>query len=128
MSTFVPLGPRGPIKGVPDTTGRNTGNWTVTFDPDDMNCSIPIFEVSHMVIKGAANSTFTVYVDLHQWSAAQNGQINEWDPSVPLQLFPGQFLYFFWSDPTTDNTPPSVEIWLRYDQDIIANKKAIAGH
>jgi hypothetical protein len=80
-----------------------------------------------MVIRGAAGSTFTVYVDLHQWGAAQNGQINEWDPSVPLTLFTGQYLYFFWSNLASDGNPPTVEIWLRYDQDIIANRKAVYG-
>lgn len=128
MSTMVPLGPRGPLKGAADTTGRNPGKWTVTFDPATLNCYVPYFEVCHMVITGAKNSTFTIFVDLHQWGAAQNGQINEWDPSVAVPLFPGQYLYFFWSDPISDNTPPTVEIWLRWDQDIIPNQKAMYGN
>lgn len=121
MSTYVPLGPRGPLTGKADNTGFNRGNWTVAFTPDVLNCNVPYFEVCHIVITGATGSTFSVYIDLHQWGAAQNGQINEWDPSVPITMMPGQTLYFYWSDPVTDNTPPTVQLWLRWDQDIRAN-------
>lgn len=126
MSTYVPLGSRKAV-GVSDTTGQNTGNWTVTFDPLTLNSTLPYIEVCHIVINGAAGSSFTVFIDINQWDTNQNGFANSWDPAVPLPLRPGNYLYFYWSDPSTDATPPSVTIWLRYDQDIIANKANLYG-
>jgi hypothetical protein len=127
MSTYVSLGARGPVTGVADQTGFNTGKWTVTFDPNTINCSVPLFEVSHIVINGAAGSSFSVFIELAQWDTNQNGFANSWDPSVPMPLKPGQYLYFYWSDPSTDGQPPIVTIWLRYDQDIIVNQETFLG-
>jgi len=137
VSTYVTLGPRaasvtiagasGPLVA-PDNTGRNTGNWTVTYDTDDLNCQLPYFEVCHIVINGASGSSFTMWIDNYQWDSNQNGFSNSWDPSVPMPLRPGQSLYFFWSDPANDGTPPTVTIWLRYDQDIRANQSALLGY
>lgn len=125
MSTFVPLGPRGPLVGKLDTTGFNVGNWTVVFDPATINCNVPYFEVCHIVVNGAAGAQFSVFVDLQQWDTNQNGFANSWDPSVPISLKPGQYLYFYYSDNVADNTPPTITIWLRYDQDIRANAAAM---
>lgn len=131
MSTYVPLGARVASKSqgqvVADNTGNNSGNWTVIFHPDDMNCNVPNFEVCHIVVNGAQGSKFTLWIDNMQWDTSQNGFANSWDPAVPLPLRPGQWLYFYYSDPVTDGTPPSVTIWLRYDQDIAANKAALLG-
>lgn len=126
MSTYVPLGSR-TVEGIPDPTGRNSGKWTVVFDPPTISCNLPYFEVCHIVIEGAIGSSFTVFIEAAQWDTNQNGNANSWDPSVPMPLRPGQNLYFFWSDPDTDNTPPQVTIWLRYDQDIRANLVQLLG-
>lgn len=131
MSTYVPLGPRvasvnqGQVAA--DLTGRNIGNWTVQYTPQDINCTIPYFEVCHIVVNGAPGSSFSIFIDTFQWDTNQNGFSNSWDPSVPMPLRPGQYLYFFWSDVATDGTPPTVTIWLRYDQDIVVNKAAVLG-
>lgn len=127
MSTYVPLGARGAVTGSADLTGFNPGNWTIVFDPATMNCNVPYFEVCHIVVNGAAGSSFSIYVDLAQWDTNQQGYKNSWDPAVPISMKPGQYLYFYWSDPDTDGTPPIVTIWLRYDQDIIANRNAVYG-
>lgn len=127
MSTYVPLGPRGPVEGALDATGFNPGNWTVVFDPATINCNVPYFEVCHIVVNGAAGASFDVFVDLAKWDTNQNGFANSWDPTVPISLRPGQFLYFYYSDNTVDNNPPTITIWLRYDQDIIANRASMYG-
>lgn len=100
--------------GQPDNTGNNTGNWTVTFTPADMNVQVSSFEVYKIVISGAPGSTFNVFVDINQWDTSVRGDINSWDPNQPLLVSPGQSLYFYWSDPITDGTPPEVTIWLRF--------------
>jgi hypothetical protein len=126
MSTFVNLGSR-MVTGAADQTGRNIGKWTVAFSPDIINVNLPYCEVSHIVVNGAPGSQFTVWIDAQQWDTNQLGAANSWDPSVPLPLRPGQFLYFFYSDADTDSNPPVVTIWLRYDQDIAANNSALLG-
>lgn len=126
MSTYVNLGSR-QVTGIADNTGRNEGNWTVTFSPDIINVNMPYCEVSHIVVNGAPGSQFSVWIDAQQWDTNQLGQNNSWDPAIPMPLRPGQYLYFFYSDATSDNSPPNVTIWLRYDQDIYANLQALNG-
>jgi len=109
------LGVRGPVTGTPDTSGHNPGNWTAVFSPDILNVNTPQFEVYKMVVKGAAGTTFNVFVDLFLWDVGIYGTLNSWDPMQPLIMRPGQYLYFCYSDPTSDNSPPVVTVWLRYD-------------
>jgi hypothetical protein len=132
MTTYVPLGarPANQSQGqvTADQTGNNPGNWTVQYNPNDLNVpGVPYFEVCHIVVNGAPGSSFTLWIENYQWDAQQNGFQNSWDPSVPLPLRPGQRLFFYYSDPVTDGLPPSVTIWLRYDADIPANKAALLG-
>lgn len=117
MANYVELGARGPVMGTPDNTGLNPGNWTIAFDPAVLNISTAIqyFEIYKMIVHGAAGSTFNVYVDRNIWDTAVYGAQNSWDPSQPLKMQQGQTLYFMYSDPTSDATPPVATIWLRYD-------------
>lgn len=117
MTTYRGLGARGPQVGAADTTGLNTGNWTIAFTPDSFNINVPQFEVYKIVVKGAPGTSFTVYVDLYQWDQSIYGASNSWDPVQPLILLPGQTLYFLYSDPVTDDNPPVATVWLRYDVD-----------
>lgn len=114
----IPLGSRGPLQGQPDTTGNNLGNWTVTFDPAAIAVNQNPFIVYKIVVQGAPGSTFTVFVDNRQWDAVQVGQINSWDPNQPLLMQPGQTLFFYYSDPISDGTPPTVTIWLAYETQV----------
>jgi hypothetical protein len=116
--TSVTLGARGPVTGTPDNTALNPGNWTIAFTPDILQVNVPQFEVYKMVVKGAPNTTFNVYVDSQQWDVGIYGTLNSWDPVQPLILRPGQTLYFMYSDPVTDDNPPVATVWVRYDTGI----------
>lgn len=120
MTTYVPLGSR-KITGGPDNTDLNPGNWTVVIDPATLNVNVPYYEVAHITVNGAVGSSFSVYIDGQLWDTNQNGNQNSWDPQVALPMRPGQYIYFFWSDPVSDGIAPVVTVWLRYDQDIAAN-------
>lgn len=122
--SYVELGSR-TAKGVADTTGNNTGKWTVTFTPVELSVNIPYFEVYKVIIHGAANSTMNWFVDNNQWETTVAADDNAWDPAQPLLMMPGKNMYFYWSDPTTDNTPPTVTIWMRYDPSIDANQRSV---
>jgi hypothetical protein len=121
MTTYVELGARGPVTGVPDNTGNNPGNWTVVLDPNTFNISTQIqyFEIYKMIVHGAAGSAFSVYVDINQWDTNVFGQANSWDPIQPLKVQQGQYVYFYYSDAVTDGTPPVVTVWVRYDRDLL---------
>ena len=115
---YITLGARGPVTGAVDTSGHNPGKWTVAFTPDILNVTVSEFEVYKMIVAGAVNTTFTVWVENWQWDVGVYGTLNSWDPVQPLILRPGQTLYFCYSDATADNTPPVVTVWLRYNTDV----------
>jgi hypothetical protein len=102
--------------GAADTTGRNTGNWTVAFDPNLLNVQVTEFEVYKIVVKGSAPSaTFDVYVDNQLWDTAVYGTNNSWDPQQPLIVRFGQSVYFFYSSASNDGNTPKATVWLRHE-------------
>ena len=113
--TYVGLGAR-TVKGIADPTGRNPGNWTVTFDPPTINVNVAHFELYKLVVTGsAATATFNVYVNVNQWDTAVYAVNNSWDPQQVLLLNPGDTVYFFYSTPSSDGHQPVVTAWFRYD-------------
>lgn len=108
--------------GEADQSGVNRGFWTVHFDSQNLP-HVPFYEIYKIVIAGATNSTFTMYVGIHQWDVSQYGVSNTWeDEGSPLHMRPGQELYFFWSNPSTDGNPPVVTVWMRYDTSLPENQ------
>lgn len=126
MSTYVTLGSK-VAKGAEDTTGLNEGNWTVTFGPAALGATVPFFEACKIVIAGAAGSTAVIQIDNRNWDYVQRADANSWEAGDPMPLTPGQTVYFFWSDPVSDDIPPEVTMWLRYDLEIPANQAAAPG-
>lgn len=124
MASYMTLGSRSAI-GAPDMTQNNPGNWTVVFDSQILAVKAAFFEVYKMVVAGANNSSFDVAVDQNKWDTSIMGDKNAWDPNQPLIMSPGQTLYFYWSDPVTDNSPPIVTIWLRYDTELAINQSTV---
>jgi len=113
--TYVGLGAR-MVTGAADATGRNPGNWTVTFDPNTINVNVAHFELYKLIVKGAAASaTFDVYVNVNQWDTAVYAVHNSWDPTQPLLLNPGDTVYFFYSSASSDGNKPVITAWFRYD-------------
>jgi hypothetical protein len=111
------LGPRGPVSGLLDNTGFNTGNWTVTFNPVTLSFTVPEAFVYKIQVTGAVGSSFNVYVENKQWDSNIFGNQNSWDDDGgdTLIIRVGESLYFYFSDQPSDLTPPIITVFLRYD-------------
>lgn len=123
MTTYIELGQR-TVVGKADTTGNNSGKWTIVFDQAVLNTNMPYYEIYHVVIHGANGSSMNWFVEQTQWETTVAADDNSWNPTQPLLMRAGQNIYMYWDDPVTDNTPPTATIWMRYDRDIDANERA----
>jgi hypothetical protein len=94
------------------------------FDPSELNTNMPYVEIYKVIIHGRAGSSMNWYLEQNIWETTLQAADNAWDPQQPLTVRAGQTVFMYWSNPVTDNTPPTVTMWLRYDQDIEANERA----
>jgi hypothetical protein len=117
---YITLGAR-QLTSAPDTTGRNTGNYTAYFSTQVLGCNVPQFEIYHALVTDVPGlATATIYLNVQQWSFTAPGfGGSEWDPEQPLYVRPGDEVFFFWS--TGTGTPPDVTCWLRYDDTLSVN-------
>jgi hypothetical protein len=112
------LGKRGPVTGTADTTGQNSGKWTIAFTPAILNTQVPELLVYKVQIQGALGSSFDVFIESVQHDVNVFGNQNTWfDDSDQLAIRPGETLFFFYDNPSTDGVPPVATIFLRYDFD-----------
>jgi hypothetical protein len=110
---YVGLGAVPCIATLQDPTNMNTGNWTAVLGPSQMHISHPSFELYHLTIKGGpVGSSLTWYVNNNFYDVTPNGYLNSWDPNQPLELSPGDTLYFYWNAST--GTAPIVTGFFRY--------------
>lgn len=113
----VPLGSRSKT-AIADTTGRNSGNWTVAFEPADLAIHWTIYEVYKIVVNISASAgvvPFTVFIDNNQYEGFQSSVIATWSDPQPMPVVGGATLYFFFAEQATDGTPPTVTIWVQID-------------
>lgn len=114
--TYKTLGARGPAVGKADQTGKNPGNWTITFTPDILNFTVSEVYVYKATFSGALGSSFDVYIESAKWDSKIFGNQNSWeDNSDTLVLRIGETLYLFYDNPVTDLTPPVATLFLRYN-------------
>lgn len=110
------LGKRGPVTGTADTTGNNSGNWTIAFTPAILTFTVPEALIYKISVAGALGSSFDVYVENVQHDVNVFGNQNSWyDDSDSLLIRPSETFYLYYNDPATDKTPPVATIFLRYD-------------
>lgn len=115
-----PLGHR-IATAVADTTGNNTGQWTVAFDPAAMSIHWTMYEVYKIVIninQSAGVVSFTVFIGQAQYEGFQSSTIATWSDVQPMPVDSGETLYFYFNEPSSDGTPPTVTIWIQVDLDI----------
>jgi hypothetical protein len=140
VATYVPLGSRPPKPFSADTSGLNPTNLSVSFSADDINCSVPFFEIEHYALNFLAMDPgvpslviLSLYINTNLWevnaiSTVANGLITYTsDPHVAPTLRPGDSLTFAIN--VSESIPlsiiPLINFWLRYDEDIKANQSAL---
>jgi hypothetical protein len=124
--SYVPVGYR-TLAASADTTGLNAGNLTNAFTPQQLNVTVGIFEVYHIVIQsGTPGATFTpapctVYLDGHPYTFTFPAGGTEWDPAQPMEVRNGQEVDFCWGLASTATPVPVVTLYMRYDPALIGN-------
>jgi hypothetical protein len=122
MARYRDLGPTLPLTAAADTTGNNTGNWTIVADQKALNFRIAQAEVYQISIDGPVGSSFTLYRNSRLWNKVLQGWQNYYDPQQPLIVRAGDTLFFYWNVADTTTPTPTATIWLRYDLDLPENK------
>jgi len=103
-------------------TSADNINWTVQLDPATLGVStgIPYFEIYHTSVASVPGATFSRFVEINQWDAGIYGNSNTDDPNEPMLIQPGQTVYFYFTYPSANATPPVVTVWLRYDRALLS--------
>ena len=91
--------------------------YTVTFTAQDVPLQVE-YEVYHVFLTGQVGATFQWWLGNYPWSANLNGWYNEWDPAQPMEVIPGQTIYFYFSY-GSGGTVPVVTIWTRSQSTLV---------
>lgn len=123
MARYRDLGPTHLLTATIDQTTRNAGNWTIVANPQDLNCKVALAEVHQISIDGPIGSAMTLCRNTRVWNQVVQGWANNYDPTNPLYIRPGDSLFFFWKAAAGVWLPvPTATIWLRYDLDLPENQ------
>ena len=87
-----------------------TGFWTCAFTPAVLGWTVAS-EVYHIAVSGPAGSNLQLWLDSTFYDFVARGDINSWDPSQPMAVYPGQTLFFHWN--TGDGAPPVATVFGR---------------
>lgn len=91
------------------------------FDPAVMSTHYSMFEVYKMIVnvnQSAGIVPFTVYIGQRQYEAYQTSVVASWSDQQPMIVDGGETIYFYFTEPTTDGTPPTVTIWCQVDDNL----------
>jgi len=125
VARYRDLGPTQKQTATKDKTGRNVGNWTIVFDPQTLNCKVAQAEVHQITIDGPIGSGMSLWRNQQPWNQVVQGWANNYDPTNPLYIRPGDSLFFFWHAAAGIWLPaPTATCWLRYDLDLPGNQGA----
>jgi hypothetical protein len=122
-ASYRDLGPTRLLTATPDSTFRNQGNWTIVADPQTLNCKVALAEVYQISIDGPIGSTMSVYRNTQAWNQVVQGWANNYDPTNPLYVRPGDSIFLFWKAPTVWLPVPTATLWLRYDTELPENRQ-----
>jgi len=122
VSDYVSL-PQVTKTAATDRTGKNAGNYTISFTAADLPV-ISQLEIYHMTVSNApvlATAQILVRNTLFSVVTALLGGFNEWDPSEPALINSGDEIDFLWAVATSVTPAPQATLWLRYDSTLARN-------
>jgi hypothetical protein len=123
VTTYRDLGPTMPLTAVADPQNKiAAGNWTLTADPQALNCRVALAEVYQITVDGPVGFGFDLYRNSRKWNTVAQGWQNNYDPQQPLWIRPGDSLFFYWRAASSLLPAPTAVIWLKYDIDLPENK------
>lgn len=101
-----------------DNSGVNTGNWTAIFDKAVVGINYNTYEVYKMVVElnpSAGVVSWTIHIGQRAYEGYQSSVIATWSDPNPMVVDSGETVYFYFSEPTSDGTPPVVTLWCQVD-------------
>lgn len=122
MPAYRELGRSFLFTAIPDSTGRNPGNWTITADLQAINARVAQAEMHQANIDGPVGSTMSLFRGTRCWNRAVQGWSNTYDPVNPLYVHPGDTLFLYWAAPVSFLPVPTATLWFRYDTELPENK------
>jgi hypothetical protein len=123
MTTYRDLGPTMLLTAVSDPQNKiAANNWTLTADPQALNCRVALAEVYQITVDGPVGFGFDLYRNARLWNRVAQGWQNNYDPQQPLWIRPGDSLFFYWRAASSLLPAPTAVIWLKYDIDLPENK------
>jgi len=129
MATYVPLHSV-PATATADTTGQNTGNWTIAYPASLTGLRVPYAEISALFVNGPIGFGFALYIaGKGYYTASSLGSTGgtSWNPSNPPIITPGDDFYLFWMAAISVTPAPTATVWFRADIDIPANRANAPG-
>lgn len=85
-----------------------------------------MYEVYKIVVNIAQSAgvvPFTVYIGQRQYEAYQTSVVASWSDVVPMIVDSGETVYFYFTEPSTDATPPTVTMWCQVDPELAMLKR-----
>ena len=126
-ASYRDLGPTALLTATLDQTNNNPGNWTITVTPQILNCRVALAEIYQISIDGPIGSVMSLYRNTHVWNQVVQGWANNYDPTNPLYVRPGDSLFLYWHAPVIWKPTPTAKLWLRYDTELPENKYSGVG-
>lgn len=111
-SRLAPAEKQGVIDHNPATGNPyGPGNWTVAFTPQDLGSKQTELEIYRAALKGPVGSQFQMYRNSTFISAAPRGDINEFDPTQPIEVSGSDTIFLYFN--TGASPAPYVTLLLR---------------
>jgi len=116
------FGTPGKVTAAADTTGQNTGNLTISFDPTKLGVHLSQFIVYHMVLENltiGAQAKIQLNANTYGYFGPATGAGREWFGALYMKS--SDVLNFYWNLVSSTTPVPALTCYLIYDTDLPGN-------